>query len=126
MGVGGMSVEPREAESMAVTLTRMEGKLDNVMEKVGDLRTEVTQHRLEISQLQSTTQQIESNMKSAETARIAAAVAVKADNEARVAAAKAQVDNSTQQWTPVQRLLAVFAGLAAIATVVFYLWTVAQ
>lgn len=117
-------IEPRETESLAITLTRMEGKLDSVVEKVSDLRAEVTQHRGEIRALQSVTQQLESDMKGAEEARTLAAAAVKAADEARVAMAKAAVDNSTQQWTPFQRLFAVFVALAALATIAFSIWTV--
>jgi predicted nucleic acid-binding Zn-ribbon protein len=124
MGDGGMAqaIEPREAEAMAITLTRMEGKLDSVVEKVSDLRAEVTLHRGEIRALQSVTQQLESDMKGAEEARTLAAAAVKAADEARVAMAKAAVDNSTQQWTPFQRLFAVFIGLAALATIAFSIY----
>ena len=105
------STEPRQVEQTPVTLARMEGKLDNVIERVSDLRVEVTQHRVEISKLQSTTQQLESDMKGAEEARTLAAAAVKAADEARVAAAKAQVDNSTQQWTPAMRAAVIFGTL---------------
>jgi len=112
--------KPREVESMEVTLTRMEGKLDGVAEKVGDLRVEVTQHRGEIRQLQSTTQQLESDMKGAEEARGLAALAVKNADEARVAAAKAQVDNTTNKWSPALRMSVifgtVFAGLAVLVS----------
>ena len=113
-------IEPREAESMAITLTRMEGKLDGVVEKVSDLRAEVTQHRGEIRSLQSTTQQLESDMKGAEEARGLAALAVKNADEARVAAAKAQVDNTTNKWSPALRMSVifgtVFAGLAVLVS----------
>jgi len=114
-------VEPREVEAPPVTLARMEGKLDNVVEKVGDLRAEVTLHRGEIRSLQSTTQQIESDMKGAEEARKLAAAAVKAADEARVAAAKAQVDNSTQRWTPAMRLYATLGALASVAATLYYI-----
>jgi len=106
---------------MAVTLTRMEGKLDGVVEKVSDLRSEVGQHRLQIGQLQSTTQQLESDMKGAEEARTLAAAAVKAADEARVAAAKAQVDNSTQRWTPAMRLYSTLGAIAAVAATIYYI-----
>lgn len=109
--------EPRETELLAVTLTRMEGKLDNVVEKVGDLRSEVGQHRLQIGSLQSKTQQLESDMQGAEEARTLAAAAVKAADEARVAAAKAQVDNSTQRWSPAVRVSVVFGTVFAGITV---------
>jgi len=114
-------IEPREAESMAITLTRMEGKLDGVVEKVSDLRAEVTQHRGDIHQLQSKTQQLESDMQGAEEARTLAAAAVKAADEARVAAAKAQVDNSTQQWSPYMKLYATLGAFAAVATTIYYI-----
>ena len=117
------SAEPREAEPLAVTLTRMEGKLDNVVEKVGDLRVEVTAHRGEIRALQSVTQQLESDMKGAEEARTLAAAAVKAADEARVATAKAVVDNSTQRWTPFQRTFAVVVAAAALVSILFYFYT---
>jgi len=113
--------EPREAESMAITLTRMEGKLDGVVEKVSDLRAEVTMHRGEIRSLQSTTQQLESDMKGAEEARGLAALAVKNADEARVAAAKAQVDNSTQRWTPAMRLYSTLGAIAAVAATIYYI-----
>jgi len=117
------SIEPREAEAMAITLTRMEGKLDSVVEKVSDLRAEVTQHRGEIRALQSVTQQLESDMKGAEEARTLAAAAVKAADEARVATAKAVVDNSTQRWTPFQRSFAAVVAMAALASILFYFYT---
>jgi peptidoglycan hydrolase CwlO-like protein len=127
------TAEPREAEPLAVMLTRMEGKLDQVRDWVSDLRTEVTQHRGEIRALQSVTQQLESDMKGAEEARTLAAAAVRAADEARVAAAKAQIDNSTQRWTPVQRTFATILAVAGVATitgvvaaVLYYLWLVAQ
>ena len=113
--------EPRPAEDMAVTLVRIETGVTNVLEKVSDLRTEVTLHRGEIRSLQSTTQQIESDMKGAEEARKLAAAAVKAADEARVAAAKAQVDNSTQRWTPAMRLYATLGALASVAATLYYI-----
>ncbi len=118
--------EPREAESMAITLTRMEGKLDSVVEKVSDLRTEVTQHRADIAGLKSTTQQLQSDMKGAEEARALAAAAVKAADEARVAMAKAQVDSSVQKWTPFQRLFAGVVAAAGLASILFYYYTMTR
>ena len=115
-------IEPREAEAMAITLTRMEGKLDGVVEKVSDLRAEVTQHRGEIRSLQSTTQQLESDMKGAEEARGLAALAVKNADEARVAAAKAQVDNTTNKWSPALRLAVVFGSVFSVLVVTITLY----
>jgi predicted nucleic acid-binding Zn-ribbon protein len=120
------AIEPREAEAMAITLTRMEGKLDSVVEKVSDLRAEVTQHRGEIRHLQSVTQQLESDMKGAEEARSLAASAVRDADAARVAQAKALVDNSTQRWTPVGRFYATIAALAAVAGILYYFWIMSR
>jgi len=113
--------EPRQAESMAITLTRMEGKLDGVVEKVSDLRAEVTQHRGQLYILEAKTQQLASDARGAEETRIATANAVKQADEARVAAAKAQVDNSTQRWTPAMRLYATLGALAAVVAIIVWL-----
>jgi len=120
--------QPREAESISVAQARAEGKIDvvlesvkNVIEKVTDLRGEVTEHRVAIGKLESKTQQLESDMQGAEEARALAATAVKDADAARVAQAKALVDNSTQRWTPLMRLYASLGALAAGATTVYYL-----
>lgn len=99
----------------------MEGKLDNVVERVSDLRADVSGHGIRINTLESTTQQLASDMRGAEEARTLAAAAVKAADEARVAAAKAQVDNSTQQWSPVMKLYATLGAFAAIVTAWYYI-----
>ncbi|MBI4900895.1 MAG: hypothetical protein HY829_10510 [Actinobacteria bacterium] len=108
---------------MAITLTRMEGKLDSVVEKVSDLRTEVTQHRADITALKSTTQQIQSDMQGAEAARVLAAAAVKAAEEARMALVQAETAASVQRWTPVQRLYATLGACAALVAIVYYVVT---
>ena len=105
------TTEPRPAESMPVTLTRMEGKLDNVVDKVSDLRVEVTQHRDAINRLESKTQQLSSDAKGAEETRLATALAVKTADEARVAAAKAQVDSSDRKWSPALRISVIFGSI---------------
>jgi len=122
--------EPREAELPIVTLTRMEGKLDGVVEKVSDLRSEVTQHRGQIGELQSEMQQVKSDAGAAATAlrdadrgREALAKALKDADEKRVADAKAIVDQSAQKWaaSPAMRLYATLGGMAALATIIYYL-----
>jgi peptidoglycan hydrolase CwlO-like protein len=111
----------RSAESTPVTLARMEGKLDNVIERVSDLRAEVTHHEGLLVGLRSDMQQVQSDITSADEARTLAAAAVKAADEARVAAAKAQVDNSTQRWTPAMRLYASLGGIASVAATIYYI-----
>ena len=114
--------EPREAEAMMVTLTRMEGKLDNVVDKVSDLRAASIRNRADIDKLQSGQQQLESDMKGAEETRLATALAVKTADEARVAAAKAQVDSSDRKWSPALRLAVIFGSLftGLMVVVAFY------
>jgi chromosome segregation ATPase len=109
---------------MAVTLARMEGKLDSVKEKVDGHAAEIVQHRQQIIDLQAKTQQLESNMKSAEESRISAALAVKAADESRVAAAKALVDNSTQRWTPWQRFYATLTAIGVVVGILYYFWSI--
>jgi chromosome segregation ATPase len=122
--------EPREVEAMAVTLTRMEGKLDGVAEKVSDLRTEVTMHRGQIGSLQSEMQQVKSDadgaakaLQDADRGREALAKALKDADEKRVADAKAIVDQSAQKWaaSPAMRLYATLGGIAALTATIYYL-----
>ena len=122
--------KPREVESMEVTLTRMEGKLDGVAEKVGDLRLEVTMHRGQIGRLQSEMQQVKSDagaaaaaLRDADRGREALAKALKDADEKRVADAKAIVDQSAQKWaaSPAMRLYATLGGIAPLATIIYYL-----
>jgi peptidoglycan hydrolase CwlO-like protein len=120
-----MDMEPREAESMAVTLTRMEGKLDRVDEKVTDLKAEVGQHRVDIATLKADQQQIKSDLRGAEETRLATLAAVKEAEVERLAAANAQALTSAQRWTPWQRFFAVLGifltALTTAAAVTYYL-----
>ena len=107
--------EPRQAEPMAVTLVRMEGKIDNVVEKVSDLRAEVTLHRGQITGIQSELQQVKSDqaaaakdLKAADRAREDTAAALEKQTADQVAKAKAAVDNSTQRWSPALRFAVIF------------------
>lgn len=110
-------LEPREAEAVAVTLTRMEGTLNGVAEKVTELRTQVNQQGVEIGELKAKTQQLASDQRTAEATRVATERATRAADDAREAASRA----AAQRWTPVQRLLAALASLAAIITTLYYI-----
>jgi anti-sigma-K factor RskA len=61
-------------------------------------------------------------MKGAEEARGLAALAVKNADEARVAAAKAQVDNTTNKWSPALRLAVVFGSVFSVLVVTITLY----
>ena len=127
--------EPRPAESMAVSQARAEGKIDvvitsinNLTEKVVDLRSEVTDHRVAIGALQSDMRQVKSDATEAakavieaEVARKNTATAVEEADKKRVADAKSLVDQSAQKWSasPMMRISVVGGFLVALAGVVF-------
>jgi len=120
--------EPREAESMAVTLVRIESKVGNVLEKVSDLRVEVTQHRGQISVIRSELQQVKSDqasaakdLKAADKARDDTAAALEKQTADMVAKAKAAVDQSANTWMTPMRLAVilgtVFTGFAVLVSI---------
>jgi methyl-accepting chemotaxis protein len=120
--------EPRQAEDIAVTLVRIESGVGNILEKVQDLRTEVTQHRGEIHVIQSQVQQLQSDAGTAALALIAAdkaredtASALEKQTAEQVKKAKDAVDQSVQRWTPAMRLYATLGAIAAVVTIIYYL-----
>jgi len=127
-----MSVEPREAEAVPVTLMRIEGMVGgvakdivNLTEKVTDIKTEVAEHRSQIGGLQSEMQQVRSDqagaardLKAADKARDDTAAALEKQTADMVAKAKAAVDQSTQRWTPAMRLYATIGAIAAVAATI--------
>ena len=111
-------------ESSAVQLTRMEGKLDRVIDRVSDLRGRVDQHETKIDTLQSQTQSLREGFDAAEGKAIALALALKDAKEAqeatgRTEASKAAIAEreaaarSALGWSPITRLFAVVTVLLA-------------
>ena len=90
-------LDPRPAEDIAVTLVRIETGVGSILEKVNDLRGEVTMHRGQINKLESS-----------EAARTRAEAAVKAVEDAR--------------WTPALKFTTIFGSvLTGVAILVgFY------
>ena len=133
-------IEAHVAEAVPVTLMRIEGMVGGVAkdiaslaDKVTDIKAEVTEHRLRISDLRSEMQQVKSDqvgaakdLRAADKAREDTAAALEKQTADMVAKAKAAVDQSTQRWTPVQRLYATVAALAALVAIVYYLYLLAQ
>ena len=124
--------EPREAEPMAVTLVRIETGVSNILEKVVDLRVEVTQHRGEIREIQSDVQQLQSDARTAakdviaaDKAREETAAALEKQTADQVAKAKAAVDNSAQKsaqiWSPFARMITVIVALTGVG-VLLLMW----
>lgn len=121
--------EPRETEAVAVTLVRIDLKVDgiakdisNVLEKVNEVRLEVIDHRCQIGKLQSDMQQVQSDAEAAAKAVIDAEVTrkntahtVQEEMEKRVAAAKALAEQSKAVWSPFQKMLLVITAATAVA-----------
>jgi len=100
---------PESGELVIVQLTRMEGILNGVADKVSDLRTEVTQHRVDIGELKSASQTLREGFAAAEAKAVALAAALK-DAEAE------RRNKSDQTWSPFAKTLTVIATLLAVGT----------
>jgi len=116
-----MEAEPER--SLIVALTRVEGKLDRIGDKVGDLRTSADRHRIEIDLLKSLTQTLQEGAAASKETAVALALALKDAKETQEATARAEITKSTQvaaesdrSWIPYARMLAVVLALVAIAT----------
>jgi chromosome segregation ATPase len=127
--------EPRNAEAIPVTLTRIEGMvggvskdITNLTEKVVDIKAELIDHRSQISSLRSDMQQVKSDqataakdLKAADKAREDTATALEKQTAEQVRKAKDAVDSSNQKWTPMSRLYTTIGAIAATAATVYYL-----
>lgn len=107
----------------------MEGKVDNIVDKVSDLRFEVTEHRVAINNLHSEMQQVQSDansakiaLKDADKGREDLAKALKDADEKRVADAKAIVDQSASTWITPTRLAGIFGVIFAGLGVMVAAW----
>ena len=114
-----------EHESMVVQLTRMEGKLDRVGDRVSDLRHRVDEHDTEIGGLKSLTQSLSEGATAAEKTALALAVALKDAKETAEAAARAETAKAAAVaqetaaraalgWSPITRVFAVVAAIAIV------------
>lgn len=128
-------VEQHVAESIPVTLARIEGMVGGVAkdithltEKVTDIKAEVIGHRVDIGVLKSQVQQLESDAKAAakgvvdaDRAREETAAALEKQTADMVAKAKSAVDQSTQRWTPTIRLYATLGAIVATGAIIAWL-----
>jgi len=135
---------PREAGTVAAALTRIEVKVSetavtvaNILERFGELRTEVVQHRGQIGTIESHVQQLQSDAKAAakavidaETARLTTADLLKeatektlkeakAADDKKVLDAKTLVEQSTTTWSKRQTLAVIGGFILAIVVGVF-------
>lgn len=120
-------IEPNE--SSAVQLTRMEGKLDRVIDRVSDLRGRVDRHEGEIDTLKSQTQSLREGFDASEGKAVALALALKEAKEAQEATGRTEASKaalaereaaarSALGWSPITRLFAVMA--AVLVAIVIY------
>ena len=141
---------PREAGTVAAALTRIEVKVSetavtvaNILERFGELRTEVVQHRGQIGAIESNVQQLQSDaiaaakaVIDAEKARLDTAALLKeatektlkeakAADDKKVLDAKTLVEQSTTTWSK-RQTLAVIGGfvLAIIVGVFGIVWAI--
>ena len=135
---------PREAGSVAAALTRIEVKVSetavtvvNILERFGELRTEVVQHRGQLSTIESNVQQLQSDARAAakavidaETARLSTAELLKeatekalsdakAADDKKVLDAKTLVEQSTSVWSKRQIVTFIVGTVVAIIVGVF-------
>lgn len=98
------------AESTAVQLTRIEGVLRLVAYQGETVGKTVERHGEIIGTLQSTTQRLSEQAEGAKATAVALALALKEADETR----RTRTETA---WTPVTRLAAVIAGVAAAVAI---------
>ena len=112
-------------DSVGIQLTRMEGKLDRVGDRVSDLRHRVDAHDVEIGGLKSLTQSLSEGATAAEKTAIALAVALRDAKETAETASRSEVAKTAAAsqeaaaraalgWSPVTRVFAVIALVAIV------------
>ena len=101
-------------EPTPVQLTRMEGVLNLVAERVSNTMKVVEQHSEDIGVLKSATQRLTDQAVARDATAIALAAALKEAEETRRTKAETA-------WSPITRLFAILTGVATIAGVYFAL-----
>ena len=110
----------RTGEPTPVQLTRMEGVLNLVLERVVNVNSrvdkherEITENRDDINMLKSLTQTLQEGADADKKTAVALALALKEADETRRT-------KSEQSWSPVTRLFAVLTTIATLLGVYFY------
>ena len=107
---------PRAAESVPVVLARMEGKLDNLRDKVMELGPRVATLEGRTKALEDTTLSLSMRADAEEQKKIALALALKEADETRR-------NQSEQSWTPVQRFFAVVGAIGVIVALIIQFYS---
>ena len=110
----------RTEEPTPVQLTRMEGVLNLVLERVVNVNArvdkherEIVEHRDDINELKSLTQTLQEGADADKKTAVALALALKEADETRRT-------KSEQSWSPITRLFAVLTTVATLLGVYFY------
>lgn len=108
-------------ESVIIKLTRMEGKLDNLTEKIKEMHPRVEKNTNEIGQLGLRTQSLEDGSVASVRTAEALAKALREAKETAEGAAAAEITKTTMEkdattaaaalgWSPITKLFAVIAA----------------
>ena len=107
---------PRMAESVPVVLARMEGKLDNLRDRVTELGPRVAKLEDRTKLLEDVTLSLSMRADAEEQKKIALALALKEADETRR-------NQSEQSWTPVQRFFAVVGAIGVIVALIIQFYS---
>ncbi len=106
--------EPTQTiESTRVQLTRIEGTLNLVADRVSGLMTRVDRHDSEIGILKSQSQTLREQAVARDATAVALATALKDADESRR-------NKDSQTWSPFAKTITVIVALAGIAGVLVY------
>ena len=106
--------QAQQAESTLVLLTRIEGKLDLVKDRVSGLATRVDRHDSEIGNLKAATQTLREQAVAGAEKAVALATALKEADESRR-------NKDTQVWSPFAKTITLIVAISGIASVIV-LW----
>ena len=107
---------PRPAEPVPVVLARMEGKFDNLRDRVMELGPRVAKLEDRTKILEDVTLSLSMRADAEEQKKIALALALKEADETRR-------NQSEQSWTPIQRFMAILASIIGAVTLAIYLYS---
>lgn len=110
---------PRAAEAVPVVLARMEGKLDGVSYRVGELIPRVSKIEDRLTAQEILTLSLSKDAEAEEAKKIALALALKEADETRR-------NQSEQSWTPIQRFMAILASIIGAVSLALYFYSIVQ
>lgn len=108
---------PRIAETVPVVLARMEGKIDGIQDKVGDLVLRIAKVEDRQHDHEAKIQTLALDAKAEEAKKIALALALKEAEETRRT-------QSEQSWSPIQRFMAILGSAVAVVTLLIYFYSI--